>query len=872
MVELRALGLRGKNSAWEGFAGGKGGIVHGYFDDDDKLASAAAALDKAAARGVYFMINPCIDPLLARASNRLICPQNDAATPDDYIATIRWFLIDLDSKLLDGSDRPSGISATEAELTVCETKAAEVARYLEQEHGFAKAIRAFSGNGYHLNYRLPDLLNNNDHRALIKSAMAALADKFGSFVDVSVVNPARIWKFYGTTGRKGDSTQDRPHRKSYIFPGQPEILADVPVTSLDIFKKFAALASASAPQAPENKPGSTQKAPGSPAPPPYKSRPMAKNELGPIDMEKYLRHYSVNVTVKEKYDKKLGDATFYVLDHCLFNPEHTGGEASIVVPRQGAIKYQCFHSSCKGHTWKDARYKISGDAKLTEFCQGYDPNWTPPQQTGTGMLDDLSVPMLDAISLQNGILSKVPLPKPAEINPKEFYEKKGKRPVFVPWKLALYLSHYLNPICHTAGKFFHYEKGFWKECTSSSLAQICVHALKEEIQAAWIDNVQKILAGMVNREQEEWPKNLELINIRNGMLDVNTRELLPHDPKYGSFQQLPVNYNPDPAKAKWSERWLKFLEEIFPEDKSWNKRNLLQQYFGYCLLRDSRYQRALYLYGTGANGKSTVIDVLTAMVGQENTSSLSLNDLSQKFRASFLEHKLINISAETSRTDPVESSIFKQIVDGSLLMSEQKYGKPYQFRSYAKWVVAFNEPPTISDKSYGLERRVLVLDFNRRFSPHEIKERYQDYLIEEIDEVFQWAVDGLGAILQNGFVVGEDVRKDTSELLDSMNPFRVFIMECCEINDDQTLDYYETTTNLWYAYAEWCAHGHNRPLGRNKFLEQILSTFSRVVRGRRELSDGTSPNVFIGINLTSNGKEYAERGRMRSEKPFKDRY
>jgi len=873
VVEIRALGLRGKSSAWEGFAGGKGGIVSGYFNDPVKFAAAAAALEKEKARGVYFTINPCKEPLLSRASNRLICPQEANTTPDIYMTCIRWLLIDLDAKLADGTRRPKGVSATDEELKLCLARAEEVAKFLEEGEGFSKGIRAFSGNGYHLVYRLPDLPNDEEHHALVVNATAALADKFGKEdIDVSVTNPGRIWKFYGTTGRKGDSTDDRPHRQSYIFKGQPETLADVPITSLDVLKKFAALGSGQATPAVPRSAAAQPPAASGPAAPSAtnQSRPIKKGELGPIDMEKYLSHFGVAYDVKEITHKSKGPATAYRLERCIFNADHGTNEAAIIVPRAGAIYYQCFHTSCKGHTWKDARRSISGDKSLAEFCQGYDPNWQRPRDTGTGLVAGLSIPMTNALSLQNGIGSPQKVPAPADVPDREFFEVKGKRAVFVPWRLAIYLSHYLYPICHTSGKFYHYESGWWKEYPVSSIAQICVHAMRTDIQASWMSNVRDILAGLVNREFEEWPDNPHMINCKNGMLNVNTSEFLPHAPEYGSQQQLPVNYNP---KADWSKRWMAFLDQIFFDDKDGSKRFLLQQYFGYCLLRDARYQKALFLYGTGSNGKSTVIDVLQAMVGKENTSSLSLNDMAQKFRASFLEHKLINLSSETSRSDPVESSFFKQVVDGSQIMSEQKYGKPYQFRSYAKWIVAMNDAPVIADKSYGFQRRMVSLYFNLRLEGKDIIPKYEDYLIEEIDGIFNWAVEGLELLLKNkGFKIGEGVAADTEALMDSINPFRIFITECCQVNDSPELDYYETTTQLWHAYSEWCKQGHNRPLGRNKFLEQIQQTFSRVRKSRKELPDGSQPTLFTGIKLTSEGENYAQRGQQRAEKPFTDRY
>lgn len=650
-------------------------------------------------------------------------------------------------------------------------------------------------------------------------------------------------------------------------------LADISCTSLDILASLAALASA--PALPVSRPAagggpippaagsaSTSSPPPtakktSETPPAGQTRPMTATELGPLDMEKYLNHFGVVFDVKED-----GSKTLYRLEKCLFNPDHAPNEASIVVPRKGAFTYQCFHSSCKHHTWKEAKQLISGDRKLQQFCQGYDPNWQPPRTTGTGMMAALTVPMTDAAALKNGIGGGPPVPQPSDVDPREFYEKKGKRPVFVPFYLAKYLAAYLHPICSTNSTFYHYETGVWKEFTKTSIRQICVHAMREDIQAAWINNVTDILSGLVNREESEWPDNPLLINVKNGMLDTEKREILPHSPVYGSRTQLPVTFDPKMT----FDRWIKFLEEIFPDDPDYSKRGLLQQYFGYCLLRDARYQKALFLYGTGANGKSTVLDVLTAMVGAENTASLTLQDLSKQFRAQFLQNKLVNLSTETDTRDPITTNVFKAVVDGSPLTTERKYGEPFQYRPYAKWIVAMNEAPVIPDKSYGFGRRVLVLNFNRRFEPEEIKDRMADYLIEEIDGIFSWSVEGLYMLLNSkGFRVGDLVTEDTDKLMEALNPLLIFIVECCEVRPD----IHENTERIWNAYSAWCAIGRNRALGRNKFYEQITATFPTVKKSRYQNKKEEIDEVrFTGIHLTTQGRDYADKGERKSTKMF----
>jgi hypothetical protein len=224
VVEIRGLGLRGNNNAWEGWPGG-GGVVSGYFDNAVDFERASNSLDEAGARGVYFTLNPVIPDLLARRVNRLVASPK-STTDDTHILCLRWLPIDIDPV------RPSDLSSSEDELK----KAAEVARkiteWLEGEIGFKKGLRACSGNGYHLCYRLPDLPNDEAHRRLIQNGIRAIASRFTDAhvdIDVKVGNPARIWKCYGTVSRKGDHTETRPHRKSFLFEGQPKRLDDVPL-------------------------------------------------------------------------------------------------------------------------------------------------------------------------------------------------------------------------------------------------------------------------------------------------------------------------------------------------------------------------------------------------------------------------------------------------------------------------------------------------------------------------------------------------------------------------------------------------------------------------------------------------------------------
>ena len=186
------------------------GTTSGYFNDYRELAKCAAELDDRGCQ-VYMTLNPVLPALLARSENRLELRMK-AATTDGDIVKRAWLPVDLDPL------RPSGISASDSEKRAAVQRAIEIRGYLV-EKGWPDPLDADSGNGAHLLYRV-DLPNDLESLKLVKGVLAALDFMFSDSavsVDTGVANAARIWKLYGTVARKGDSTSDRPHRRSRLL-------------------------------------------------------------------------------------------------------------------------------------------------------------------------------------------------------------------------------------------------------------------------------------------------------------------------------------------------------------------------------------------------------------------------------------------------------------------------------------------------------------------------------------------------------------------------------------------------------------------------------------------------------------------------------
>ena len=195
-----------KHQIWDNEFAGRG-IIAGWYNDIDKAVADVSRLEEEVKpEGIYFTVNPCKYELLARANNRLKVVQS--RTSDEHIARIENFFIDIDPI------KPAGISSSITELSYALDKALLMR---EELSSLGPHLFALSGNGYHLVFKA-----HGATTAEIEKLLKALSKKYSDDligVDVSVFNPARLVKSYGTTARKGDELKDsnaREHRLAVV--------------------------------------------------------------------------------------------------------------------------------------------------------------------------------------------------------------------------------------------------------------------------------------------------------------------------------------------------------------------------------------------------------------------------------------------------------------------------------------------------------------------------------------------------------------------------------------------------------------------------------------------------------------------------------
>jgi hypothetical protein len=308
------------------------GMVGGWFSDVEEAIRLALAVDRETnPDAVYVTLNPCQKALLARGDNRLKVSPN--RTKDSEIDKIKNLLIDIDP------ERPSDISSSENEHQGAMDLAWKVMDSLSAR-GWPDPFVGDSGNGAQLIYKV-GLKNTKENVELIKLCLKALDAEFSSpefKVDLKVFNPSRLVKLYGTHARKGENLAERPHRLATSIH-EPKNPKTVPP---ELLNSLAGLAN-------DQKKGKNLKSSS-------KSRKR-------FDVEAYLSHYGI-VAVQTKPHES---STLYCLAECVFDPSHKRNESAIGQTDDGKLFYQCFHNSCQGRTWEDAKREISGDADLSDF-------------------------------------------------------------------------------------------------------------------------------------------------------------------------------------------------------------------------------------------------------------------------------------------------------------------------------------------------------------------------------------------------------------------------------------------------------------------------------------------------------------------------
>ena len=366
----------------------------------------------------------------------------------------------------------------------------------------------------------------------------------------------------------------------------------------------------------------------------------------------------------------------------------------------------------------------------------------------------------------------------------------------------------------------------------------------EQTMIDMIPNLKKtqrreVLDYMELIAEEVTPSDARYIAFKNGIYDLVTDTLLPYSPEYVITNRIPWDYIPD-AQSELAERTLNKLACDDPSIVA-----LLQECIGYCFYRRNELGKAFILTGDKSNGKSTFLDVIKYMLGDENISALDLKELGDRFSTSMMFGKLANLGDDIGDDflSGTQVSTFKKIVTGNRIKAERKGQDPFEFNPYIKMLFSANDIPRMKDKTGAVLRRLVIIPFNATFTVNDPDfDPYIKYKLveqESIEYLIRVGVEGLRRVIQqNHFTQSERVDREIKEYEEENNPIAGFI-------EDQGLDMIENqlTADVYKRYQVFCADNSLTPMSNIVFSKQINKRLGLTVKQRK--ISGQVKKLFI---------------------------
>jgi P4 family phage/plasmid primase-like protien len=304
--------------------------------------------------------------------------------------------------------------------------------------------------------------------------------------------------------------------------------------------------------------------------------------------------------------------------------------------------------------------------------------------------------------------------------------------------------------------YYHGDFHFWKDGCYRKWHELEVKRLFQSLGRGQLRRVHiddSIHSLMVKTHVPDDKVNRAgLINLQNGYIDLSEEDPIPHphSPELLSTIQLPIEYD---EKAE-CPLFLRFLEQKVPDP---SLRSLVQEMFGYILEPSTRYQKGFSLIGKSGTGKSTLLKILSDLVGPNNRSNIKLEKLGERFQVAALDGKLVNISSEVSEKVFLDDGTVKALIAGDEVTGERKHQDPYSFVPTCRLVVAANTSPLTHDTSNAFFRRWIPIPFDQELAVEKWDWDLHDKIkIVELPGVLLFALAGLARLrAQNGFTKSE---------------------------------------------------------------------------------------------------------------------
>ena len=389
-------------------------------------------------------------------------------------------------------------------------------------------------------------------------------------------------------------------------------------------------------------------------------------------------------------------------------------------------------------------------------------------------------------------------------------------------------------MCRREGFFYSYNGAYWKPFDKDDLKAFLRQAAErlgvDKFDARYVE-FSKSLFDQFNETAylpaPEADRDTTKINLQNGTYEISTAKQYLRPPDAADFltHQLPFAYDPEATAPLFQS----FLNRVQPDVDC---QKLLAEYLGYVFISPSKFklEKALLLYGSGANGKSVFFEIVTALLGKENVSHYSLQSLTNEpaYCRAHLANKLVNYASEIS--GKLEAATFKQLVSGEEVEARLPYGQPFILTNYARLIFNCNELPADVEHTHAYFRRFLIVPFSVTIPDHEQDKQLAAKIIDaELSGVFNWILTGLKRLLAQGsFSDCQAVNDQLEAYKRQSDTVRVFLGE----QGYQVSSDYTPLKDLYRDYKSFCLEDGYRPVNNRNFQKRLNASGVLTERAR----------------------------------------
>ncbi len=330
-----------------------------------------------------------------------------------------------------------------------------------------------------------------------------------------------------------------------------------------------------------------------------------------------------------------------------------------------------------------------------------------------------------------------------------------------------------------------------------------------------------------------------LLNCQNGTLDLRTGELRPHDPLDLITKIVPVAYEPD-AEAP---RFEAFLREVLVDD---GVIGFVQRFAGYSLTGDTRERAMTILWGSGKNGKSTLVELLLNLLGDYADSTDVETVLTRKHAgvgndvAALKGHRFVSCS-EVEKGRRLAESKVKQLTGRDTITARFLFCEPFSFRPEFKLWMSTNNKPEIVGTDDAIWDRIRLVPFTRRFDGKAEDPTLPGKLRAELPGVLAWAARGCFEWQRSGLGEPDAVRAATAEYREEMDTLAAFLSEHCVTHPNARTKF----SDLYDAYVSWCAGEHENAETKRAFGSRLTERGYPAARGH------ANTPIRLGLALRS---------------------